>query len=300
IEPSMKIKQTIWNNCEVMKMSNFAVLPIIIPLLAGVIIAFFNKKIIVARVLSKIFIVINLFVTAYVTYLVFTQGLLILETGSWEAPYGIVFVADPLSILLVLTTNILSVACIFISPRLVSDKKESFYFYTFVFLLISGVSGAFLTGDLFNLFVFFEVLLMASYALIVVGADKVQLRESIKYMLINMFSSVIFVTLVAFLYAVVGTVNMAQIAVRVQEVRQTVVLTTTAVLLFFVFATKAALFPLYYWMPKSYSVPSPIVSALVGALLTKVGIYSILRVFSVIFIYDTDIVHQAFIWIAGL
>lgn len=153
-------------------MSNFAVLPIIIPLLAGVIIAFFNKKIIVARVLSKIFIVINLFVTAYVTYLVFTQGLLILETGSWEAPYGIVFVADPLSILLVLTTNILSVACIFISPRLVSDKKESFYFYTFVFLLISGVSGAFLTGDLFNLFVFFEVLLMASYGLIVLGGEK--------------------------------------------------------------------------------------------------------------------------------
>src|SRR5699024_5561265 len=75
---------------------------------------------------------------------------------------------------------------------------------------------------------------------------------------------------------------------------------TIAVLLFFVFATKAALFPLYYWMPKSYSVPSPIVSALFGALLTKVGIYSILRVFSVIFIYDTDIVHQAFIWIAGL
>src|SRR5699024_6263933 len=132
----MKIKQTIWNNCEVMKMSNFAVLPIIIPLLAAVIIAFFNKKIIVTRVLSKIFIVIKLFVTAYVTYLVFTQVLLILETGSWVAPYAFVFVVEPLSILLVLSTNILSVVCMFISPRLVSDKKESFSFYMFVFLLL--------------------------------------------------------------------------------------------------------------------------------------------------------------------
>src|SRR5699024_12878522 len=118
--------------------------------------------------------------------------------------YGIIFVADPLSILLVLTTNILSTACIFISPRLVSDKKESFYFYTFVFLLISGVSGAFLTGDLFNLFVFFEVLLMASYGLIVLGGEKKQLRESLKYVLINLFSSIIFVTTIAFLYAIVG------------------------------------------------------------------------------------------------
>src|SRR5699024_3013672 len=157
-------------------------------------IAFFNKKIIVARVLSKIFIVINLFVTAYVTYLVFTQGLLILVTGSWEAPYGIVFVADPLSILLVLTTNILSVACIFISTRLVSDKKESFYFYTFVFLLIISVSDALLTGDLFNLFVLFEVLLIASYRLSVLGWQKKQLRESLKYVPINLFSSTIFVT----------------------------------------------------------------------------------------------------------
>src|SRR5690625_1364646 len=125
----MKIKQIIWNNCEVMNMSNLAVLPIIIPFVAGVI---------VARVLSKIFILMNLATSLYVTYLVFSQDMIVLETGSWEAPYGIIFVADPLSILLVLTTNILSAACIFIAPRLVSDTKEKFYFYTFVFLLISG------------------------------------------------------------------------------------------------------------------------------------------------------------------
>src|SRR5690625_1672728 len=198
------------------------------------------------------------------------------------------------------STNVLSVACLFIAPKLVSDEKESFYFYTFIFLLISGVSGAFLTGDLFNLFVFFEVLLMASYGLIVLGGNKTQLRESFKYVLINLFSSIIFVTTVAFLYAVVGTVNMAHIAERVHEVEQQGILTTVAIVLFFVFATKAALFPLYYWMPKSYIVPNPVVSALFGALLTKVGIYSIIRVFTLIFVFETDLTHTIFVWIAGL
>src|SRR5699024_10827897 len=162
------------------------------------------------------------------------------------------------------------------------------------------VSGAFLTGDLFNLFVFFEVLLMASYALIVLGGGKVQLRESLKYVLINLVSSVIFVTAVAFLYSVVGTVNMAQIAERIQEVEQQGILTTIGILLFFVFATKAAVFPLYYWMPHSYIVPNPVVSALFGALLTKVGIYSVLRVFSLMFVITIDLTHQLFLWIAGL
>lgn len=280
-------------------MSNLVVLPIIIPLLAGIIMAFFHKKLPIARTLSKIFIVINLVVAAYVTYLVFTDGMIVLETGSWQAPYGIVFVADPLSVILVLTTNILTTACLFIAPKLVSDVREKYYFYTFTFLLISGVSGAFLTGDLFNLFVFFEVLLMASYGLIVLGGGKVQLRESLKYLLINLFSSIIFVTTVAFLYAVVGTVNMAHIAERVQEVEQTGILTTIGIVLFFVFATKAALFPLYYWMPKSYTVPNPVVSALFGALLTKVGIYSIMRIYTLIFVTD-ELTSTFFIIIAGL
>src|SRR5699024_9866409 len=182
----------------------------------------------------------------------------------------------------------------------VSDEKESYFFYTFAFLLISGVSGAFLTGDLFNLFVFFEVLLMASYGLIVLGGNKIQLRESLKYVLINLFSSIVFVTTVAFVYAVVGTVNMAHIAERVQEVEQQGILTTIAIILFFVFATKAALFPLYYWMPNSYTVPNPVVSALFGALLTKVGLYSILRSFSLMFTFENTYTSTLFLWIAVL
>src|SRR5690625_1570128 len=281
-------------------MNNIAVLQIILPLIAGFTVAFFNKKIKISRFLTKLFMTINLIIVIYMTYLVFQNGAIILEAGNWVAPYGIVFVADPLSIIVVLTTNILATACAFIAPQLVSDKKEKFYFYAFFFFLISGVSGAFLTGDLFNLFVFFEVLLMASYALIVLGGDRVQLRESLKYVLINLFSSVIFVTTVAFLYSVVGIVNMAHIAQLVQEVEQQGILTTIAILLFFVFATKAALFPLYYWMPNAYIAPNPVVSALFGALLTKVGVYSILRTFTLMFTFENTYTPTLFMWIAGL
>ncbi|WP_284140472.1 MULTISPECIES: Na+/H+ antiporter subunit D [unclassified Virgibacillus] len=281
-------------------MSNLAVLPIIIPLIAGILLAFTNTNVRLSRALTQILTVVNLGVVSFIAWKVFQDGTIVLETGDWIAPYGIVLVADSLAITLVLTTNIIATAAVFYAPHSLSIEKEKHYFYPFYFFLITGVSGAFLTGDLFNLFVFYEVLLMASYALIVLGGNKVQLRESIKYVLINLFSSVLFVTAIAFLYGVVGTVNMAQIAERVQEVEQFGILTTIAILLFFVFGTKAALFPLYYWMPKSYIVPNPVISALFGALLTKVGIYSILRVFSLIFVHKIDLTHETFIWIAGL
>ncbi|WLV23634.1 Na+/H+ antiporter subunit D [Aciduricibacillus chroicocephali] len=280
-------------------MSNLAVLPIVLPLAAAIILAFTHKKIGLSRILARIFSIIYAGFASVLLWRVLTTGSVILELGGWKAPYGIVLVADKLSVLLICTTAIVVIACTFASG-FVGKQMEYHYFHAFFYFLITGISGAFLTGDLFNLFVFFEVLLMASYALITLGGKRVQLRESMKYMLINLFSSVLFVTAISFLYSVVGTVNMAQIAERVQDVQQTGILTTIAVLLFFVFATKAALFPLYYWMPNPYITPNPVISALFGALLTKVGIYSILRVFSLIFIYRMDLTHTAFIWIAGL
>ncbi|MBM7569587.1 Na+/H+ antiporter subunit D [Aquibacillus albus] len=281
-------------------MSNLAVLPIVIPLISSIILAFFHKKLPLVRSVAKLVSIINLFVVGFIITYVYNNGPVVLESGGWDAPFGIILVADMLSMTLVLTTNIIAVAAVFYAQHSLSQKQEEFYFYTFFLLLIAGVSGAFITGDLFNLFVFFEVLLMASYALIVLGGEKVQLRESLKYILINLFSSMLFVTTIAFLYSVVGTINMAQIAQRVQEVDQQGVLTTIGILLFFVFGTKAALFPLYYWLPKPYIVPNPVVSALFGALLTKVGIYSILRVFTLIFGHNPSFTHNFFIWIAGL
>ncbi|WP_257346127.1 Na+/H+ antiporter subunit D [Pseudalkalibacillus decolorationis] len=280
-------------------MSNLVILPILIPLLAGAILVFWRKKLMVVRVGAQLVTIINLIVSSYMAYVILQDGPLILETGGWMAPYGIILVGDGLSIVLVVTTNIIAVASAFYAPNSLDKGREEHYFYTFFLMLIAGVSGAFLTGDIFNLFVFFEVLLMASYGMIVLGGTKEQLRESIKYVLLNLFSSILFVTTVSFLYSVTGTINMAQLSERVGQVNQDGILTTIAILFFVVFATKGALFPLYFWMPHSYTKPPAVISALFGALLTKVGIYSILRVFTLIFIGNIDYTHTFFIFLAG-
>nr|WP_289036750.1 Na+/H+ antiporter subunit D [uncultured Allobacillus sp.] len=279
-------------------MSNLAVLPIVIPLIASVISAFIPKKLGLSRIIAKLFALIFLVYAGYLAWIVFTDGIIVMQSSGWAAPFGISIVADYLSVTLVLITSIVTTAAVFYAPSSLSKLQESYYFYTFMFLMISGVVGAFLTGDLFNLFVFFEVLLMASYGLIVLGGGKVQLRESLKYVLFNVFSSMLFVTTIGFIYGSVGTVNMAHLAERIQEAEQTGILTGLAVLLFFVFAIKAAIFPLYYWLPNSYIVPNPVVSALFGALLTKVGIYSILRMYTLVFNHDVGITHEIFIWLA--
>ncbi|TGB04230.1 Na+/H+ antiporter subunit D [Halobacillus salinus] len=281
-------------------MSNLVALPIILPLIAGILMAFIHKRTKVVRTLSQVFAVLHFLMVGFIFLQVKNNGSIILETGDWAAPYGIILVGDLLSMTLVLTTSVIGVASVFFAPQSLSKQQEEFYFYSFFFLLIAGVSGAFLTGDLFNLFVFFEVLLMASYGLIVLGNGKVQLRESIKYVLINLFSSMLFVTTISFLYSVVGTVNMAQIAERVREVEQQGILTTIGIMFFFVFATKAAVFPLYYWLPRPYISPNPVVSALFGALLTKVGVYSILRTFTLMFNQDVQLTHTLFIYLAAL
>ncbi|WP_347549508.1 Na+/H+ antiporter subunit D [Pseudalkalibacillus hwajinpoensis] len=280
-------------------MSNLAILPILLPLLTGIFLVFLNKRLPLVRLITRIMVIVNLIVVSLITYNVVQNGTIVLKAGDWAVPYGIVLVADPLAMILVLTANIISVACAFYAFNSLDEKRERYYFYPLFQLLITGVSGAFLTGDLFNLFVFFEVLLIASYGLIVLGGTKEQFRESFKYIIINLFSSILFVTTVSFLYAVVGTVNMAQLAERVGEVQQDGILTTIAILLLIVFATKGALFPLYFWLPKSYTVPPTVISALFGALLTKVGVYSILRVFTLIFVYNLTFTHQILLVLAG-
>lgn len=280
-------------------MSNLAVLPIIIPLLTGIVMIFFHNKLNAVRTVTKFMAIVNLVVVTFIGVFVYRNGMIVLETGGWEAPFGIVLVADALSITLVISTNIIAVACAFYAAKTLDNQRETYYFYSLFQILIAGVSGAFLTGDIFNLFVFFEVLLMASYGLIVLGGKKQQLRESVKYLLINLFSSMLFVTTIAFLYSVTGTLNMAHLSQRVAEINEPTILSTIAILLFIVFATKGALFPLYFWLPKSYAAPPVVISALFGALLTKVGVYSIIRVFTLIFNGDS-VSGQFFIALAGL
>lgn len=280
-------------------MNNLIIIPIIFPFIIGAILIIFNKQHTLQRVISGIASVALLLYTIYLAILVYKDGIIVLEASNWSAPFGIVLVADMFATLMLLLTAIISTACLFFAFKTITPKRERFYFYPFFFFLLVGVNGAFLTGDIFNLFVFFEVLLLASYGLIVHGGTKYQLRESFKYVIINVFTSALFVVSVAWLYSVTGTLNMAHISERVAEMEQTGVINTITMMLFIVFATKGALFPLYFWLPKSYFGPPAAIAALFGGLLTKVGIYAIIRVFTLIFYHDVDYTHKIIISLAA-
>jgi multicomponent Na+:H+ antiporter subunit D len=272
-------------------MNNLILMPVMLPLLTGIILIFFAKRIKLQKTISLVSVLIGIGISAAVVANVNKLGTLSLEVGSWRAPFGIIIVADMLSSLLVLTTTIIGALVLLYSFQSIGTEREKFYFYPIFQLLLVGVNGAFLTGDIFNLFVFFEVMLMASYVLLVLGGTKVQLRESLKYIIVNVLSSAIFVITVAYLYSVVGTLNMAHISQRVAEVNQPGIISVIAIAFLMVFGMKAAIFPLFFWLPGSYAAPPIPVLALFGALLTKVGVYSIFRTYAVLFYHDQAFTH---------
>ncbi|ASA21198.1 Na+/H+ antiporter subunit D [Paenibacillus donghaensis] len=279
-------------------MNNLLVLPLLIPAFTAVILIFLRNNVNLQRTISAVSVFLNIAVAALIVVQVSTDGIQTLYMGGWLPPYGIVFVADMFAALLVLTAAVVGAACLFFSFASIGEKRERYYYYTFFHFLLTGVYGSFLTGDLFNLFVCFEVLLVASYALIVLGGTKIQLRETLKYILINVISSTLFVATIAYLYAATGTLNMAHLAVRVTEAGQGGVLNVIAVLLLLVFSLKAGLL-LFFWLPDSYSAPPSAVRALFGALLTKVGLYAITRTFTLIFVHDLGLTHNLIGWMAG-
>lgn len=202
--------------------------------------------------------------------------------GNWPAPYGIVLVLDRLSALLVTLTAVLALASLLYSLR--GTDRQGRNFHALFHLQLMGINGAFLTGDLFNLFVFFEILLIASYGLLLHGTGALRLRAGLHYVVLNLTASSLFLIAVAILYGITGTLNMADLAQRVTAApaAYAAILHAAALMLLVVFGVKAALLPLYFWLPNAYSAaPAPV--AALFAIMTKVGVYSILRVYTLVF-----------------
>ncbi|MBB3113440.1 multicomponent Na+:H+ antiporter subunit D [Paenibacillus phyllosphaerae] len=277
-------------------MNNLLVLPLLLPLCTAVILLFLKQYLVIQRWVSTVSVLMNIAIAGIIVMQVRSAGIHVLHIGGWMPPYGIVFVADMLSALLVLTTSVVSAFCLFFAFGTIGVERERYYFYPLFQFLLVGIYGSFLTGDLFNLFVCFEVMLISSYALIVLGGTRRQLRETLKYMLINILSSSLFVAAVAYLYGVVGTLNMADLSLKVAEAGQSGVLNVIALLFMIVFALKAGLF-LFFWLPGSYSAPPSAVAALFAALLTKVGIYALIRTFTLIFHSNPEVTHS---WLMGM
>jgi multicomponent Na+:H+ antiporter subunit D len=182
----------------------------------------------------------------------------------------------------------------------IDRQRESFGYYPLLLLLLMGVCGAFLTGDLFNLYVWFEVMLMASFVLLALGGEQAQMEGAVKYVTLNLVSSALFLAAVGLLYGMTGTLNMADLAVKLREPAPHGLTTTVAMLFLIAFGIKAAAFPLFFWLPASYHTPPVAVSAIFSALLTKVGVYSLMRTFTLLFVQDSDYTHALILVIAAL
>ena len=279
-------------------MSNFLLLPIIIPFFFAMLLLFGQKNIAYQRITTLLGLVISIICSIGLVSNVYVDGPQTVTLGNWPAPFGITMMGDMVASVLMLTTLVLSLFIIWYGFSSIGKEREKFFYYPGIMFIITGVNGAFTTGDIFNLFVFFEVLLMASYLLIVLGGEKAQLRESIKYILVNVISSALFVVAVAYLYSVVGTLSMADISLKIAEINQPGIITVIAVLFLLVFGMKAAIFPLYFWLPSAYSAPPIPVLALFGALLTKVGVYAITRTYTLFFTHDLSFTHELLLILA--
>lgn len=230
---------------------------------------------------------------------VHSEGILAVQMAGWPAPFGITLVADLLGSLMVVLASLMALTTYIFSFSSVDTRRQSSLYYPLLNVMMMGVCGAFLTGDIFNLYVWFEVLLISSFVLLALGGERLQLEGAIKYVTLNLMSSVLFLSAVGILYGMTGTLNMANLAERLDQSPYTGITTTVAMLFLVAFGIKSAVFPLFFWLPASYPVPPFAVSAIFAGVLTKVGVYSIIRTFTLIFHQDVDYTHTIILVIAG-
>jgi multicomponent Na+:H+ antiporter subunit D len=213
---------------------------------------------------------------------VLADGIQVAAIGGWQAPFGIVLVADRFSAVMTLVAAAMGLAVAGYARGDIVRSEAGRGFYPLFHVLLFGVFGALLTGDLFNLFVWFEVMLMASFVLIALSGRREALAGAVPYVTVNLLSSAFFLSAVGLLYAATGTLNLADLSVRFRETGVHGTAVPIALLLFVAFGIKAAVFPLFQWLPASYHAPAFSVSAIFAGLLTKVGVYALIRLFTLV------------------
>ncbi|MGR2739793.1 Na+/H+ antiporter subunit D [Billgrantia sp. Q4P2] len=275
-------------------------LPVLLPLLSGAISLLFWRSRPMQRFTAVAGNLALLGLALWLLVTVTSEGYVVIQMGGWPAPYGITLVADMLSAVMVVLTGIIGLALSIYSLASTGPGHERFGFYPLMHLLLAGVAGAFLTGDIFNLYVWFEVMLVASFALLILGGEKAQMEGAIKYVTLNLLASVIFLTAVGLLYGTVGTLNMADAAQRLAVAEHQGMVEVLAVMFMVAFGIKAAAFPLFFWLPASYHTPPVAVSALFAGLLTKVGVYALYRVFTLMFDHTMGYTQDLLLWGAAL
>ena len=261
---------------------------LVLPLTAALICVIFKSSLTYQRIVSLTGMLLTTAVSATLLFKTGNQEIIILNTGGWESRIGIVLVADIFSSFMLVVTGFTALCVLVYSFKEIETRIQSRFFYPLFNLLILGVNGSFITGDIFNLYVWFEVMLLSSFILLTIGRKADQLEGAVKYVIINLFSSFLFLIGVGLLYAKVGSLNMADIALKISSDNSGQFLNTTGVIFLVSFGFKAALFPFFFWLPASYHTPPTAISALFAGLLTKVGVYALIRIFSLMFLNNSN------------
>lgn len=274
-------------------------LPVVVSLTTAVLIFFLRRNQAASQWLSLGGALICLGVSGLLVSDTIEFGPQAVAFGQWMAPFGIVFIADLFSAAMVVVTAIIGFVSVVYAMADIKDKPSFTLFHVLFHVLLAGVYGAFLTGDVFNLYVWFEVMLIASFGLMILDASKAQVDGAVKYVLLNLISTLMFLLGIGLLYGATGTLNLADLHVKAQAIPENTK-QVLAILFLFAFAIKSALFPLFAWLPASYhTLPSAVV-ALFAALLTKVGVYALIRMYTLVFPLVETSWQPLLIWVAGL
>jgi len=281
-------------------------LPILLPLLTAIVLHLLPQRSRLLRLVAFAGSLLVLGTAASIFVRVQQAGILVLQVGSWPAPFGITLVADLFSALMIAMVSVIGVAVTGSSFAGVDPRREALGYHSLIQVVLMGVAGAFLTGDIFNLYVWFEVLLIGSFVLMSLHRTRAQLRAAFTYVGLNLLASAFLLTAIGLLYGQAGTLNLADLA-RAWPERRTPGLDAALSMLFLTaFGIKAGLFPLFFWLPASYHTPPAAVGALLAGLLTKVGVYAMIRVFTLLFpdpdasVYRVLLVLSAITMVVGL
>ncbi|MPY92882.1 MAG: Na+/H+ antiporter subunit D [Acidimicrobiia bacterium] len=267
-------------------MRNLVVVPIVLPLIGAALSILAGRSRLAQRIISITILSAVTVVAVVLLVVVDRDGTVVSRAGGWEAPLGITLVVDRFSAIMVAVGSVVLLAVLLYAVGQPGAERNHVGFQSVYLILAAGVSASFLTGDLFNLFVAFEMMLTASYVLITLGGKREQVQSGMTYVVISLVASALFVTTIALIYAATGTVNLADLAGKMAELPPSL-RSAFSVMLLVVFGIKAALFPLFFWLPDSYpTAPSPVTAVFAG-LLTKVGVYAIIRTQTLLFPPDT-------------
>lgn len=281
-------------------MHSFALIyPLITPLFFAIACLFFFTRPKVQKWIFLAGILTYLIVSVFLFSEVLSGGVISIQAGNWPTPFGISLAADLLSSGLIFVTAILAFITSIYSLGGIDKPDLSSIFYPVLLFLIFGLTGAFLAADIFNLYVWFEVMLVSSFVLFTLGGKKDQLEGSMKYVAINVISSSLFLAGIGLVYGLTGSLNMAALHLKIPLVENQALVSVAKAFFLVSFGIKAAIFPLFFWLPASYHTPPIAISALAVGLLTKVGVYVMIRFFTLVFPISNEFTNTLLLVVSG-